>query len=218
MKHNSKVDCVYQYIRDGIQKGVFLPGERLVISRIAKENECSEIPVREALRRLESEKIVNLIPYKGAVVSQVNKGYMQQLFQVKCILEGQAVRLATDSITGAQLKNLRGLAQEMRDLLETGNLKRCAALNRKFHLTLYKATGNDVLVQCISDLWNKWPLGYYANQIPDEWYRISTQQHFDLLDAIEAGDKDKAQSIILMHKQGSLANLGKRPERQSILE
>ena len=106
----------------------------------------------------------------------------------------------------------------MRDLLETGNLKRCSALNRKFHLTLYKTTGNDVLVQCISDLWNKWPLGYYANQIPDEWYRISTQQHFDLLDAIEAGDKDKAQSIILMHKQGSLANLGKCPERQSILE
>ena len=207
MKHNSKVDCVYRYIRDGIQKGTFLPGERLVISRIAKENECSEIPVREALRRLESEKVVDLIPYKGAVVSQVNKGYMQQLFQVKCILEGQAVRLVTNSITSAQLKNLRVLAQEMRDNLEAGNLKRCAVLNRKFHLTLYKATGNDVLVQCI-----------IANKIPDEWYQISTQQHFDLLDAIEAGDKDKAQSILLMHKQGSLANLGKRSESQSILE
>lgn len=218
MKYNSKVDCVYRYIREGIQKGVFLPGERVIISRLARDNACSEIPVREALRRLESEKIVELIPYKGAVISRINKGYLEQLFQVKCILEGQAVRLVVDSITDAQIKTLRVLAQEMRDAFGTGNLKRCSALNRKFHTLLYDATGNDVLVQCINELWSKWPPGYYANQIPDDWYQISIQQHFDLVDAIESGDKDKAEAIIIAHKRGALTNLGKRAEGRSVLE
>ena len=66
MKYNSKVDLVYKAILDGVKKGDYLPGDRIVISRVAKENGCSEIPVREALRRLESEKIVELVPNKGA--------------------------------------------------------------------------------------------------------------------------------------------------------
>ena len=218
MKYNSKVDSVYAYIRSGIQKGVFLPGERIVISRIAKENACSEIPVREALRRLESEKLVELVPYKGAVVSQIGKGYLRQFIEVEGLLESQAVRIAADSITPAQLRSLRAIAQDMCTAFEEGNLKRCSSLNKKFHLTLYRTTGNEVLVECISNLWNKWPVGYFAYQIPDEWYRVSLQQHFDLLDAIEAKDRDLAQSIMLEHKSGSLDNFGKRPEVRGFLE
>ena len=82
MKYSTKVDIVYRAIRSGIERGEYLPGDRIVISRIAKANGCSEIPVREALRRLESEKVVELIPNKGAVVSSVNKSYLEQLFQV----------------------------------------------------------------------------------------------------------------------------------------
>lgn len=127
-------------------------------------------------------------------------------------------RSAADSITPAQLRSLRAIAQDMCTAFEEGNLKRCSSLNKKFHLTLYRTTGNEVLVECISDLWNKWPVGYFAYQIPDEWYRVSLQQHFDLLDAIEAKDRDLAQSIMLEHKSGSLDNFGKRPEVRGFLE
>ena len=89
MKYNSKVDLVYKAILDGVKKGDYLPGDRIVISRVAKENGCSEIPVREALRRLESEKIVELVPNKGAVVTQVSKSFLEQLFVVKAILGGR---------------------------------------------------------------------------------------------------------------------------------
>ena len=61
MKYSSKVDIVYRAILSGIKKGEYLPGDRIVISRVARENGCSEIPVREALRRLESEKLVELL-------------------------------------------------------------------------------------------------------------------------------------------------------------
>lgn len=212
MKYASKVDIVYQAILNGIKKGDYLPGDRIVISRVARENGCSEIPVREALRRLESEKVVKLQPNRGAVVSRVSKSFLQQLFAVKAILEGGAVRLAAECITPAQLKRLRELAREMVDAFEAGNLKQCSALNHKFHITLYRCTGNDVLVDYIDELWNKWPSGHYANTIPDDWYRISMQQHFELLDALEAGDKDKAEQIIHYHKWGALDSMGRRNE------
>lgn len=212
MKYSSKVDIVYRAILSGIKKGEYLPGDRIVISRVARENGCSEIPVREALRRLESEKLVELLPNRGAVVSRVSKSFLSQLFAVKTILESGAVRLAADNLTPAQLKRLRGLARDMVAAFEAGNLKQCSALNHKFHITLYRTTGNDVLVDYIDELWNKWPTGHYANAIPDEWYRISMQQHFELLDALEAGDKDKAEEIIRYHKWGALDSMGRRSE------
>lgn len=212
MKYSSKVDIVYRAILSGIKKGEYLPGDRIVISRVARENGCSEIPVREALRRLESEKLVELLPNRGAVVSRVSKSFLSQLFAVKAILESGAVRLAADNLTPAQLKRLRGLARDMMAAFEAGNLKQCSALNHKFHITLYRTTGNDVLVDYIDELWNKWPTGHYANAIPDEWYRISMQQHFELLDALEAGDKDKAEEIIRYHKWGALDSMGRRSE------
>lgn len=212
MKYSSKVDIVYRAILSGIKKGEYLPGDRIVISRVARENGCSEIPVREALRRLESEKLVELLPNRGAVVSRVSKSFLSQLFAVKAILESGAVRLAADNLTPAQLKRLRGLARDMVAAFEAGNLKQCSALNHKFHITLYRTTGNDVLVDYIDELWNKWPTGHYANAISDEWYRISMQQHFELLDALEAGDKDKAEEIIRYHKWGALDSMGRRSE------
>lgn len=212
MKYSSKVDIVYRAILSGIKKGEYLPGDRIVISRVARENGCSEIPVREALRWLESEKLVELLPNRGAVVSRVSKSFLSQLFAVKAILESGAVRLAADNLTPAQLKRLRGLARDMVAAFEAGNLKQCSALNHKFHITLYRTTGNDVLVDYIDELWNKWPTGHYANAIPDEWYRISMQQHFELLDALEAGDKDKAEEIIRYHKWGALDSMGRRSE------
>ena len=212
MKYASKVDLVYRSIVNGIKKGNYLPGDRIVISRVARENGCSEIPVREALRRLESEKLVELLPNRGAVVSRVSKSFLRQLFAVKAILEGGAVRLVADTITPAQCEKLRALAREMVAAFEAGNLKQCSALNHKFHITLYRATGNDVLVSYIDELWNKWPTGHYANAIPDDWYKISMQQHFQLLDALEAGDKDRAEEIIRYHKWGALENMGRRRE------
>ena len=218
MKYSTKVDIVYRAIRSGIERGEYLPGDRIVISRIAKANGCSEIPVREALRRLESEKVVELIPNKGAVVPSVNKSYLEQLFQVKIVLESYAARLSVDALNENQIKQLRKIAQQMSDAFESGNLKKSSALNYKFHMTIYRSTGNDVLSGYIDEMWNKWPIGRYTNYVPDEWYRISLQQHFDLLDAIEAKDRDKVEAIIHAHKSGALRSMGHREERVQLIE
>lgn len=208
MKYNTKVDIVYSAIRTDIERGVYLPGDKIVISRIAKWNECSEIPVREALRRLESEKLVELIPNKGAVVSSVSKGYMEQLFAVKIVLESYAARLSVDTLSPSQLSKLRKLAAEMENALNANDLKKCSALNYKFHMLIYRSTKNQVLADYIDEMWNKWPIGRYTNYVPDDWYRISTKQHFEIVDAIEARDYDRVEQLIHAHKRGALENMG----------
>lgn len=209
MKYTSKVDFVYELIVERIQKGIYLPGDRIIISRVAKESGCSEIPVREALRKLESENIVKILPNRGAVISRQSKSYLEQLFVVKTILESSAACMAADHILPAQLETLRALAHEMQTTYAQGNLKRCSQLNHKFHILLYSASKNEVLVSEIDALWHKWPIGRYVAEVPNDWYEISLEQHFEILDAVEANDKERISALIYSHKHGSLENLGK---------
>lgn len=85
-------------------------------------------------------------------------------------------------------------------------------------MTIYRSAGNDVLSGYIDEMWNKWPIGRYTDYVPDEWYRISLKQHFDLLEAIEAKDYDKVEELIRSHKSGALRNLGRREERIPLIE
>lgn len=212
MKYNTKVDIVYQTIRTDIERGLYLPGDKIVISRIAKQCDCSEIPVREALRRLESEKVIKLIPNKGAVVSSLSKNYLEQLFAVKMELESFAAKLSVGKMSEAQFKKLRKMVVEMDKAFEEGNLKQSASLNYKFHMLIYRAGGNDVLADYIDEMWNKWPRGHYSGFVPDEWYLESNRQHLKIIDAIEAGDLEQIEQLIRSHKSGALSNLGKREE------
>ena len=201
MKYTSKVDLVYKSIVNGIKKGDYLPGDRIVISRVARENGCSEIPVREALRRLESEKLVELVPNRGALVTRRGPDYAVKLCAVRALLEGYAMRLAAAGLPAAELERLRGLAGEMACAFEAGQFKRCAALNQQFHRALYRRCGNEVLVETIEELWSKHPGERCAGE---EHYRPCVQQHFDLLDALAAGDGGAAERIIWQHGQDFL--------------
>lgn len=212
MKTNNKVDAVYHVIKKDIERGMYLPGDRLVISRLAKRNGCSEIPVREALRRLESEHFVELIPNRGAVVSCLTMDYMNQLFAVKTELESFAVRESIGKLSKRDIAELRKMISEMYDCFEKGNLKQCSVLNHRFHMKIYRAAGNDVLADYIEEMWNKWPIGHYTDYVPGEWYTISNEQHERLLDAIIEENAKEAEAIIRKHKKGAISNFGKGQE------
>ena len=96
--YKSKVDLVYENLLSGIENGVYEPGKRLVISQLAKDNESSEIPVREAIRRLESEGYVEIQANKGPYVKAFDPEKAITIFQIKGVLEGCASRLAQQSV------------------------------------------------------------------------------------------------------------------------
>ena len=137
-QYKSKVDIVYEGLMDGIAKGAYQQGDRLVISQISKQWQVSDIPVREAVRRLESEGYVRIVANQGAVVCGFDRETLKNIFQIKGVLEGYATRLSIDYITPEILARLREMNEQMKEAFYAGDAKRCSELNRTFHLEMYR--------------------------------------------------------------------------------
>ena len=129
--YKSKVDIIYENILDGIGQGLYKPGERLVISQLAKENATSEIPVREAVRRLESEGFIDMQANKSPYVKGFDPEKAINIFRMKGVLEGYATRLAIDYLTPLDIRHLQEINDEMRACEPTG--KKHGDLNMQFH-------------------------------------------------------------------------------------
>ena len=111
--YQTKSEIIYQEIKDDIINGKFKPNERMVISEVAREFGASEIPVREAMRQLESDGLIKSRPYAGAVVSNFDLPDIQKIYQIRAVLEGLAIRQAIDRINPNGLKKLGAILSKM---------------------------------------------------------------------------------------------------------
>ena len=114
-QYKSKVDIVYEGLMEGIAEGAYQQGDRLVISQISKQWQVSDIPVREAVRRLESEGYVRIVANQGAVVCGFDRETLTSIFQIKGVLEGYATRLSIDYMTPEILARLREMNEQMKE-------------------------------------------------------------------------------------------------------
>ena len=149
--YKSKVDIVYDYLIEQIINGNYQSGEKLVISKIAKACNVSDIPVREALRRMESRGYVRIYPNQGAIATGVNKDSLLEIFQIKGVLEGYASRLSIDCLSINDLKDLRAKNDELRAAAESGNADEFARLNTEFHHQIYKNLNRPELIALITE-------------------------------------------------------------------
>jgi len=143
---------------EGMLNGAYMPGDRILINRVAEQNHMSEIPVREAIRRLESEGYLKLSASHSAVVSPLIQGIdqIEQLFQLKGLLEGYAARLSIDYLSADNIAQLSAQNQKMRKALETGAIREYSDLNVEFHMMMYDCIPQKMIVNMIRDLWKKW--------------------------------------------------------------
>jgi len=196
---SSRADLVYTVLRDDILNSRVRPGERLSEERIAHRLQVSRTPVREALKRLHAEGLVEITPHRGAVVRDPSGEELAELCTVRDVLEGLAARLAARSISRVELYTLEKLlADEARALAEnrTADL---LELNFQFHETIWVASRNRYLAQQLRQLRQiivriqDSTLFYPGRR--DEAHR----EHRALLDAIAAGDADTAERLAQEH-------------------
>lgn len=214
MKHyKTKVDLIYDVIIDGIASGKYAPEEHLVISQIAKQNGVSDIPVREAIRRLAVEGYVHVVANYGAVVTDFTLQHIEDILRMKAVLEGYATQLAVDYITAEGYVNLYELNGALRKAYEVGDGVECARLNLEFHMTMYQFLPYQELRNTITDLYKKYSIRRsvfcFVPDRADETYRI----HEDLLRAMRAKDYDAVEKITREHKFESLDRLIKELQR-----
>ncbi|MGY6500651.1 MAG: GntR family transcriptional regulator [Acidimicrobiales bacterium] len=190
-------EVVAAAIRADIITGRYAPGDRLAEERLATEHSVSRNPIREAIRRLESEGFVEVLPNRGATVGRVDERQAQELLQVRSALETLVIGLAAHNRTDEHLSALRSIVAAGCSAAAEDRLEELAELNAQFHATLAAASGNSTLAGIIRQLRDKiaW---VYASKITvraeDSW-----SEHAAMLDALEAGDEERVVELMRMH-------------------
>ena len=187
---------LYQKIREGLLAGRFQPGERLKIRDLAAEWGSSPMPVRAALQRLVAEGALEGEPQRSVRVPPMTRARYQNIFQVRLGLEGLAVELATPRLTPADLAELRDCVARMDRAIEQRQVQAYLDANSQFHLHLYSACGNPVLLRSIESLWLQ--IGPFFNRLftgADLSLRLN-DFHEEAFTAIEAGDAKAARQFM----------------------
>ena len=187
---------LYQRIREGLLEGRFQPGERLKIRDLAAAWGTSPMPVRAALQRLVAEGALEGEPQRSVRVPLMTRERYQNIFQVRLGLEGLAVELATPHLTPADMAELRDCVQRMDVAIEQRQVQDYLEANSRFHLQLYGACGNPVLLRSIESLWLQ--IGPFFNRLftgADLSLRLN-DFHEEAFAAIEAGDAKAARKAM----------------------
>ncbi|MGL5437201.1 MAG: GntR family transcriptional regulator [Lachnospiraceae bacterium] len=199
-KYKTKVEIVYESLIKDITKGIHKPGDRLVISQISKQHNMSDIPVREAIRNLESEGYVTVLANQGAVINSFDKKTLSSIFEVKAVLEGFAALQSINHITPKIIRKLYDLNDQMYSMLEEDNHKKHSQLNVKFHLEIYSCIPNQELYRMIEDLWKKWCITRTVFDIVPESALQSIEEHKVIIKMLEEKNYAEIEMFVRNHK------------------
>jgi len=151
----SKSQLAYEHLRDGITRGGYGPGYRLVLDQLARELRMSVVPVREAIRRLEAEGMVTFERYVGARVAAIDPLDYQDTCQTLAIVEGAALALAQPHLAAADLAEARAINDRLRQCLADFDPVRFTRLNEAFHRTLSDPCPNAQLKNLVDGGWRR---------------------------------------------------------------
>ncbi len=192
-------DVVFQTLRQAILRGELKPGERLMEIHLAQQLGVSRTPVREAIRKLELEGLVLMIPRRGAVVAEITVSDLEDVLEVRMALEELAVKHACHSVTGEQLAEIRHLAGEFKKTLSGDDITACAQADMKFHDAIYEATGNNRLVQILNNL-REQMYRYRMEYLKDrQSHKNLIEEHDGILKALENRDEELAVRMTARH-------------------
>jgi len=203
--YKSKKDLVVDVIREAILSGELEPGERLLQDDLAERLQVSSTPVREALRQLESEGILQSSPNRGVRVAEVNWQAVREIYLIRADLEALATRLAVPRLTAADLAELRRLHAHIEDLIRRDALKELRRLNYELHICIYQAAGMPELLKIIRSLWTKFPWDT-LHVLPNRAF-MSADEHAQLIEAMAAGEAERAGQLMREHIEISAREL-----------
>ena len=193
----SRADWVLCQVREGIRRGRYKPGERVREVEVAEWLSVSRTPVREALRRLESEGLVVFEPWRGVVVADLDRQQVCELYAMREILEGAAARLAARHIDDAELDLLDLLLARADEA--AGDPEALAVINKRLHETIYGAAHNRYLNQTLEQLRNALALLRGTTFSVAGRADAAAAEHRAIVSAIRAREPDAAEAAARAH-------------------
>ena len=192
-------DVVFNTLRQAILRGELKPGERLMEIQLANKLGVSRTPIREAIRKLELEGLVLMIPRKGAEVAEITEKSLRDVLEVRRALEELAVELVCERITDEQIQDLKDAAEEFKESLKDGDITRIAEADVKFHDVIYMATDNQKLIQLLNNL-REQMYRYRVEYLKrSDFHQQLIDEHEEIIETIESGQKDRAVQVVCQH-------------------
>lgn len=192
-------DVVFNTLRKAILKGELAPGERLTEKKLAEKMGVSRTPIREAIRKLELEELVVMVPRKGAEVAMITEQSIRDVLEVREALEGLAVTIASHSMREEDREKLIQANKAFKIAANSKNKKEIAKIDIEFHDIIYTSTKNRKLIQIINNLREqmyRFRLEY-IEQIVD--YSGLVHEHDVLVESIITKDEKRAREIVTQH-------------------
>ncbi|TCK92871.1 GntR family transcriptional regulator [Natranaerovirga hydrolytica] len=198
---------VFHRLREDILVGKYKENESLKETIISNELGVSRTPVREAIRQLELEGLVNIIPNKGAIVTGINEKDIKDIYAIRSLLEGLCARWAVDHFTEKKIEQIEEIIYLSEFHIRKGHFEHVYELDNKFHEALYDASNSKTLKHLLSDF------HYYVQKVRKESLSTnkralkSIEEHKAILEAIKNKDGDKAEYLANLHIKNTSKNV-----------
>ncbi len=199
-KFQTKADVVHDEILNKISNKQYKSGEKIVLRQLAKELNVSEIPVRDALNRLEGEGYLTHTANKSFLVCPLDINDLTNFFQVKGVLEGFAAKLSVDHLCEADLQHLTEINNEMRIAFKENNTKNYSELNTKFHMFMYHSIPNKELISLLQQLGKRWSITKRVFDVAPIRIEQSIVDHEKIIELVKNKDRDGVEFCVREHK------------------
>jgi len=207
MENYSLRGQVFHAIREDILKGRYKENDELREAALGKELGVSRTPVREALRQLELEGLVKIIPNRGAFVTGISEKDVHDIYRIRSVLEGLCMRMAAEHMTKERVEELEEVLMLSEYYFEKGNIEQLTELDGKFHQILYRASESRILEHVLSDF-HKYVQRARGNSVKTESRaQKSLKEHREILEALKENDADKAERLANTHILNVMKNL-----------
>ncbi len=196
-------EVVCETLRDAVRRGVLKPGERLMEIQLAEELGVSRTPVREAIRKLEMEGYVIMMPRRGTYIADLSIRDINEVFEIRTSLESLASGLAAERITEDELEKLQRLLVEIGAHIKSGDMESIVRTDTEFHDLLYQASRNSRLVGIISNLREQLTRFRTTSMSFPGRLKATLEEHRNIVEAIAQGDEKAARKAAEHHMEKS---------------
>ena len=192
---------VYEKIYNAILVGKFSPGERIFEEEIAEQLNVSRTPVRQAMRRLEEQKLIDIIPYKGAKVSEIDQEKALELLEMCELLEVYLCEKACISSTEEDIQELRNISNKFIEAYNQTNMEKMQLYNFKFHMKIAEITDNELSQKIYKNIRSRMNLISVYTLPFSNRDKLSVEEHEEIIESIKTGDIQAAKESAAKHVQ-----------------
>jgi DNA-binding GntR family transcriptional regulator len=207
----SVVERLFERMRTHIIEGRFAPGQRLVEADLTEQFGISRGPLREAVRRLAAEGLVDITHNRGARVKRLDHGEVIALYEVREVMEGLAARLAAERASTAERKEIKSVFDEMAKALKANDVRGYIGLNSRFHALIMQAARNPALDSALTRLQTPVLRVQFESMMTRDVVNESFEEHRGIVEAIAGKNAEQAERLMRHHIRRSREMISQRP-------